>query len=606
MNKIAAMETGEAGEQIADPVLLAIVQKQLDHITHQMGWVMTRTARSPLFSESHDFSCFLGTAAGEVAAQADGLPIHSGAGGFALRAAVNAYGDDMNDGDVFILNDPYAAGGNHLPDWTIIRPVFVDGSLCGFAANRAHQSDIGGGAAGTYNPEATEIFHEGIRLPVLKLVERNHLRKDIWQLLLLNSRLPDLMEGDLGAMLGSVRIGAKRLETLLRGLGADRGSSYLDAVLDYGERRMRRAITSLPDGVWHGEDGSDTDCFREVEVPIKVKLTIEDDSLTFDFTGSSPQIKGFKNSSIANTHSAVYVAVATFFDPSIPRNSGTFRPVRIIAPAGTVVNANPPAPMTMNTVFPAVDIIHACWKALAGTDPQRACAGWGKSVYGISAGRRENGKPFVMYHWHASAGGGAVNGRDGFLQGGNLPTLAGRILPNVEVYERIYPCRIHKHELRRDSAGAGKYRGGPSVDYVAEILVSSEHSIRAEGLRRPSGFGVLGGAYGAKGSMIVEEQGGEARPTPQYAIQRLGPMRVTIEGTAGGGWGDPMQRDPQRVQRDVRDEIVSPEVAREAYGVVLSADRRSVDMAATHALRAASRQKTDLPRNNHSTGSALQ
>lgn len=578
--------SGADDAEALDPVQLAILQKQLDHITHQMGWVMTRTARSPLFSESHDFSCFLGTATGVVAAQADGLPIHSGAGGFALQALLAASGDDMAEGDVFLMNDPYAAGGNHLPDWTMVRPVFVDGLLYGFAANRAHQSDIGGGAAGTYNPQATEIFHEGLRLPVLKLVEQGKLRKDLLQLLLLNSRCPDLMEGDLGAMLGALQIGAEKMGKVLSRLGGASGRAYMDGILDYGERRLRAEIAALPDGVWEAEDGSDTDCFQTVEVPIRVKLTVRGDSMTVDFTGSSPQIKGFKNSSLANTHSAVYVAVAAFFDKSIPRNGGTFRAVEIVAPEGSVVNARPPAPMTMNTVFPAIDIIHACWKALAQVVPARACAGWGKSVYGISSGRHANGRAFVMYHWHASAGGGAVDGRDGFPQSGNLPTLGGRTLPNVEAYERIYPCFIHRHELRRDSAGPGRFRGGPSVDYEAKILVPSEHSVRSEGLNRPSGYGVLGGGYGEKGAMETQEDGGDVRPARQYELVRLAnPMTVRIAGTAGGGWGNPTERDPDLVLRDVRDDVVSAEAARDVYGVVLAGDGRSIDLPLTHARR---------------------
>jgi N-methylhydantoinase B len=220
-----------------DPIRLAVVQKQVDHISHQMGWIMTRTARSPIFSQSHDFTCFVATARGEIIAQADGIPIHSGGGGFALRAVLRDFADDIAEGDVFLLSDPYEAGGNHLPDWTMIRPVFVDGRFCAFTCNRAHQSDIGGGAAGTYNPQATEIFHEGIRLPVLKLVERGRLRRDLMRLLLLNSRCPDLMEGDLSAMFRDrSRIGCDRVAA-----HAD-ANSGVDAGLDVFRRAA--AITA--------------------------------------------------------------------------------------------------------------------------------------------------------------------------------------------------------------------------------------------------------------------------------------------------------------------------------------------------------------------------
>jgi N-methylhydantoinase A/oxoprolinase/acetone carboxylase beta subunit/N-methylhydantoinase B/oxoprolinase/acetone carboxylase alpha subunit len=568
-----------------DPVLLAVVQKQLDHLTYQMGDAMMRSARSPVFSESHDFSCFLATPAGDVVAQADGLPIHSGSGAFAVRGIIKAFSGRIARGDVFLSSDPYVAGGNHLPDWTVVRPVFVGDRLAAFACNRAHQSDIGGGAAGTYNPAATEIFHEGIRLPALKLVDGGVLRDDLFQLLLINCRTPDLLEGDLGAMLGSVKIGAERLAGILANLGPERGKAILAALLDHGERRLRREIAQLPEGSWHGEDSSDTDCFETVEVPIRVKLTIAKSGMTFDFTGSSPQIRGFKNSSLANTCSCVYVATATFFDHTIPRNSGTFRAVEVIAPAGTVVNALPPAPMTMNTVFPAIDIIHACWKALAQVDRERACAGAGKSVFGVSSGTRPDGRTFVMYHWHSLAGGGALKGRDGFPQSGHLPSLGGLTLPNVEAYERIYPCRIYRQELRRDSAGAGEYRGGASVDYEAELFVPTQHAVRNEGLNRPTGYGINGGLPGAKGSMIVQEEGREPVPAPQYGITRLAPFRVTIEGPAGGGWGDPRRRDPERVLRDVRDGVVSPAVARETYRVGVTAGSDAVDQAETARLR---------------------
>ncbi len=571
-----------------DPIRLAVLQKQVDHLSHQMGWIMTRTARSPIFSQSHDFTCFVATASGEVIAQADGIPIHSGGGGFALKAVLRDFGGDIHDGDVFLLSDPYEAGGNHLPDWTMIRPVFVRERLCGFVCNRAHQSDIGGGAAGTYNPQATEIFHEGIRLPVLKLVEAGRTRADLMRLLLLNSRCPDLMEGDLSAMLGSTRIGGERLAALLTDTGLESGLRYFDALLAHGEARMRAEIRRLPPGVYHGEDGSDTDCFDTVDVPVRVTLTVRDDELVFDFTGSSPQIRGFKNSSLANTYSAVYVAVSTFFDHTLPRNDGLFRPITIIAPAGTVVNALPPAPMTMNTVYPATDIIGACWKALAGAVPERACAGWGKACYGVSTGTDPRGRVFVMYHWHGSSGGGAVRGRDGFGCIGLMISLGGLTLPNAEGYELSYPVRILRQELRTDSAGAGEYRGGPGVDYVCEMLTASTHAVRAEGAGRPTGFGVNGGAAGAGGSMRVREAGGEEQSPPKYGIQHLRPATIRIASSAGGGWGDPKARPAGRVLDDVLDGLVSPQAARETYGVALTPDGRQVDEAATGVLRGAS------------------
>jgi N-methylhydantoinase B len=578
------MSTEEAGHAMTveektefDPVLVAILQRQLDHISLQMGTIMTRTARSPIFSQSHDFSCFLSNADGETIAQADGLPIHSGSGGFAVRALLRDFAGRIEPDDVFILSDPYAAGGNHLPDWTLIRPVFLDDVLVGFCSNRAHQSDIGGGAAGTYNARATEIFHEGIRLPVLKLIDRGQLRDDLWRMLLLNSRCPDLLEGDLGAMIGSTKIGAQRLAEVIRQLGVSKGRAYLNAILDYGDRSMRKAISELPDGVYSGSDFSDTDCFNLVDIETRVTLTIRGDEMTIDFTGTSPQIRGFKNSGIANTHSAVYCALSAFLDSSIPKNEGTYRPIKIIAPEGTVVNALPPAPMTMNTVFPAIDIMNACWGALAQVDPERACAGWGKSVFGISSGHKPTGEVFVLYHWHGSSGGGAVKGRDGFPTSSHQMTLGGMFIPNVETYEQSYPMRVHRYEIRSDTGGAGEFRGGPGVDYEVDVLVGGEHLLRCEGSRKPSGAGVNGGHWGAKGSIAAYDlKSGELLPCPVYGVEEVDPFHLVIEASAGGGWGNPHDRDPNAVLRDVRDGLVSRKSALEIYGVEVSPDGKSI------------------------------
>ena len=218
-----------------DPIQIALVQARLDHLCQQMGWVMTRTARSPIFSQSHDFSCFATNRDGVLVSTADGIPIHTGGGGFAVRAILDSFGSELADGDVFLLNDPYTAGGNHLPDWVVARPVFHGEELVAFCCNRAHQSDIGGGAAGTYNPEAYEIFQEGIRLPVMRLVQAGELRDDLWKLLMLNTRTPELLDGDLRAMLGSTRIGAERVSDLVDDLGIAQGLAAFDAVCAHAE-----------------------------------------------------------------------------------------------------------------------------------------------------------------------------------------------------------------------------------------------------------------------------------------------------------------------------------------------------------------------------------
>jgi N-methylhydantoinase B len=556
-----------------------------------MGWVMTRTARSPIFSQAHDFSCFLTSPAGALVSQADGIPIHTGGGGFAVRALLKAFDGEIDEGDVFLLNDPYAAGGNHLPDWVIARPVFAEERLVAFACNRAHQSDIGGGAAGTYNPEATEIFHEGLRLPVMKLEEKGKPRRDLWDLLKLNCRTPDLLDGDLRAMLGSTRIGAERVAALAEELGVEDALACFDGILDYAETRFRAAVAALPDGIYKGEDRTDNDCFEAVDVFTRVTITVSGEEMTLDFAGTDPQIRGFKNSSLANTYSSVYTALCSFFDADMPRNEGSFRPVTIVAPEGTIVNARPPAPLTMCTVFPAHDIIHACWKALAQADPHRASAGWARNIFGVTSGTAEGAEePFVLYHNNLAAGGGAVEGRDGFNQIGHLCTLGGLTVPNLEVYEQIYPVRYLRHEFRCDSGGAGEYRGGTGVDYAVEVTVPGRYSFRGEGLASPSGYGIKGGGWGAKGEMtLYPGDGGDPVSPPQFGLMSLPALRYEASSPGGGGWGDPLKRSPTSVLRDLRDGVIGRRAAEEVYGVVLSADGLNVDEAATAERRAALR-----------------
>ncbi len=584
------------GAATLDPIILALMQNRLDQITEHMGWVMTRTARSTIFSQSHDFSCFITTPDGTLVANADGIPIHTGGGGFAVRALLNRFAGRIAPDDVFLLSDPYVAGGNHLPDWVIARPVFmdVDGltddgeplepELVGFCCNRAHQNDIGGGLAGTYNPEATEIWQEGIRLPVLKLIEAGVVREDLWELLLINCRTPELLDGDLLAMIGSTRIGGERVQSLVAELGHAEYLRYLAGVLEHADRRMRTAVRGLPDGVYLGEDHSDNDCFVETDIAVRVAVTIEGDEMRVDFTGTDPQIEGFKNSSVANTYSSVYLAISSFFDTSIPRNEGTYRGVTIVAPEGTIVNALPPAPMTMNTVYVAHEIVIAVWQALAQADPDRACAAWSKTMHGHVAGKRDDGTTWVMYHWHAMGTPGATAERDGFAQMGHLISLGGLDIPNLEFHEQMFPVRYITHEQRCDNAGPGLRRGGTGVRYVADVLEAATWSFRAEGLGSVSGHGVRNGGDGGVGLETIAPVDAEEFVPPKYGVTRLGPARMTAETPGGGGWGDPLERDPALVVRDVRDGVVSVDGARRDYGVVLSG-AGTLDTEGTTALR---------------------
>ena len=410
-----------------DPVTLALVQSRLDHISHQMGWVMTRTARSPIFSQSHDFSCLIADAHGTLISQADGIPIHTGGGGFAVRAVLRDFAGSIAPEDVFLLNDPYTAGGNHLPDWVIARPVFVASKLVAFACNRAHQADIGGGAAGTYNSAATEIFHEGIRLPVLKLIEGGNTRADLWRLPMLNTRLPEALDGDLHAMIGSTRDRRRAAGAAGRGAGARRAGDFFEAVLDHADRRFRSCIDRLAKGIWRAEEAVDNDCFEPIDGRIAVTLTVADSRL-WSISPAPRRSQGFKNSSIANSTSAVFMALASFFEPDLPRNEGTFRSVEIACPRAPWSRAHAGADDHEHRVRGARD--HPCH--VEGARPGAARSRVGRLVEGRARG---DGGP--ARGWRAlrdvpvgrCAGGGGVEGRDGFHLIGHLITLGGLTLP---------------------------------------------------------------------------------------------------------------------------------------------------------------------------------
>jgi len=568
-----------------DLILMALTQNRLDHICRHMGWVMSQTALSPIFSQAHDFSCYITSRDGQIVSQADGLPAHAAGGGFAIRALLKAFGDDIHEGDAFLMNDPYAAGGNHLPDWVMASPVFVGGKLVAFACDRAHQSDIGGGSAGTYNAEATDIFQEGLRLPPVRVVDKGEYRRDLWQLILLNTRTPELLDGDLQAMIGATRVGGERIVALAQELGPETTAAIFDAVLDHADARFRQVIAALPDGVYVGEEHTDTDCFSTGKFNIHVTITIAGDNLTIDYTGTDKQMRGFKNSPVANTHSLTYVGLASFLGGDFPINEGTFRSATLILPKGSLVNPDAPAPQTMSTVYMGHEIVHAVWKALAKADPGRACAGWAKNAHGSSTGTNAAGEAYVLYHWNGLAAAGAVAERDGFHQIGLLGALGGLTIPNVEAYERLFPMRILRQEIRTDSAGAGERRGGAGVHYEAEVDGDVIHNFRNESTTYAA-FGMNGGGDGAVAEVLIESDGKLMNDLPRYGIRPLKNPKFVVHSSGGGGWGDPHRRDPSLVVRDVKDGIVSVFAARDLYGVAVDSSG-ILDTAATSRLRAA-------------------
>ena len=347
-----------------DPITVSVVQHRLRAIVEEMGEAMLRTAYSQILNSSRDFSTALCDPAGRLIAQAEHVPIHVGALPFAARAVTEFFKGTIKPGDVYLLNDPYW-GGNHLPDLTAFVPVFDGDKHVFWSINRSHQSDIGGATHGAYNASATEIWHEGLRVPPLKLYDQGVRREDVYEMIVLNVRHPRDFRGDLAAMIGSARIGERRLTKLMAEFGSETAHNAIEAVLDGAERQVRAVISAWKDGVYTGEAFLDDDGHKYKDIPIRARVTKSGSNLEIDLTDSHPQVIGFINSSFANTQSAVVVALAYLIDPDTPKNDGAFRPITVKLKEGTIVWPRPGAPVTLCTNHCGQEVMEAIIRALA-------------------------------------------------------------------------------------------------------------------------------------------------------------------------------------------------------------------------------------------------
>src|SRR5204863_3631547 len=397
-----------------DPVTVSVVQHRLLAIVEEMGEAMLRTSYSQILNSSRDFSTAICDLDGRLIAQAEHVPIHVGALPFAARAVTEFFGNDIHRGDVFLLNDPYH-GGNHLPDLTAFVPVFDGTQPRLWSINRAHQSDIGGATHGAYNAAATDIWQEGIRITPLKLYDRGELRRDVLEMIATNVRHPRDFRGDLAAMIGSAHVGERRFLALAGEFGWPTTLAAIEAVLDGAERQTRSVIAGWRDGVYRGEALLDDDGRGNDDIHIRATVTKTGSDLKIDLSDSHDEVQSFINSSYPNTYSAVVVALSFLIDPETPKNDGTFRPIELIARPGSVVWANPGAPLTLCTSHCGQEIIEAIVKALAPACPERAMAGWGRRFRIAIQGRDpRNNRSFLWHFFQGRPGGGASVAGDGW------------------------------------------------------------------------------------------------------------------------------------------------------------------------------------------------
>ncbi len=543
---------------MTDPITIAVLQNRLNAIAEEMGEAMLRTAYSQILNSSRDFSIALIDARCRLIAQADHIPVHVGAMPWAAKA-LSARFPKPTAGDVYLLNDPYR-GGSHLPDLTVFVPVFAGPVLMFWSVVRAHHSDIGGATHGAYNPAATEIWHEGLRLPPMRLTENGVLREDLLEMLALNVRHPRDFRGDLAAQIGAARLGEQRLASVIGDFGTDTLLASVEAMLDAAERYARQIILEWADGDYRGEAVLDDDGFDASNIVIRAHVTKLGSNVTVDLTESDPQVTGFVNSSHANTQSAVAMAFAFLLDPDIAKNEGAFRPLTVKLREGTIVWAREGAPVTMCTSHCSNEIIEAIIVALSQACPERAMGGWGRRLrIALNGTDPRTGKRFIWHMFQARPGGGGSAAGDGYSTIGEWHSAGGIKFGSIEVAETRFPLVFETHEYRPGSAGAGQYRGGNGGDMRLRV--------EAEGITHANtaGEGIVHGARGIGGG----ENGAPHDYTllaPNEAPRKLKSKQINVPvpsgsvlhvlSGGGGGWGDPSARDPAAHQSDVAEGLV--------------------------------------------------
>ncbi len=563
VNLKAAPDSAEASgsdqSDYDDPITLAVVEHRLESIAQEMTEAMLRTAMSQILNSSRDFSTAILDNECQLVAQGEGIPVHISALPVAGAAVRDYFGDDIHDGDLFILNDPYF-GGSHLPDITIIRPVFHQGRLLFYGVNRAHHSDVGGGTHGGYNPGANEIFQEGLRIPPLRLYDRGVPRNDLLQMMSANVRMSENFLGDLNAQIGSVMLAAQRIESLLVDYGTERLMAVVDQILAATERQVRQFISSWPDGVYHGESFVDDDGFDSKLVPIRAKVTIDGDSMTIDLSDSSPQVEGFINSAYANTRSLAHAAIMYLAPLDVARNEGSMRPVQIVAPRGLVVNANPPAPVCMSTNHCAEEVVEAVFKALAPAIPSAVSAGFSRRLrYAITGSDPRTGRKFIWHFFLARGGGGASEGIDGWSNVGEINVAGGIRSPSIEVTEERFPFFIERHELRPDSGGVGAWRGGLGAvcDLVYEGVGPALLNTAGDGIVVPP-FGLFGATDGLPHHYTIASNGSERVLGSKEVGVVVNPGdHIICLSSGGGGYGQSEDRDEDASTWDLKNGYVT-------------------------------------------------
>lgn len=534
-----------------DPVTLEIISNALRSITDETFVALMKSAYSTNIKERRDHSTAIMDAKGRLVVQAaQALPIHIASMSGLIACLLDKYGGDVHEGDLFIANDPHTAGGTHLPDINYAMPVFVEGALFGFVANLAHHADVGGMAPGSMAGGMSEIFQEGLRIPVVRLFRRGELQRDVLDLLLLNVRVPEERRGDHYAQIAACRLGARRLREVVAHYSAGVIRTAFDEIIARTERRLRDAVAGVPDGEYRFEDVLDGDGAGTADVPIRLEVTIAGDRAHFDFAGTSPQVRGNVNVTMNATQAAVCYALKAMLDPEVPNNQGVLAVADIDAAPGTLLNARFPAPVA-SRAHTCQRIIDVVLGAFAQALPGKVIgAANGANTTAVFSGIDPRSGKGYLYLETLGGGMGARAARDG-KDGVQVHITNTSNLP-VEAIEQEYPLRVEEYGLIEDSGGAGRRRGGLGLRRVVRP-VGHDCIFNGVGERfRHRPWGVFGGEPGASGRFLLRDAGGTETKLPdkcgEHRLART--EAVVIETPGAGGYGPPAERDPVLVAAD--------------------------------------------------------
>lgn len=586
-----------------DVVTMQVIRYGLEQVADEMGYTLVRTGRSTIITEIKDISCVVTDAKGHTIAQAHHTPSLLAGFEITMRELVKDYRQqDLAPGDVILTNDPYK-GGQHIMDLYAIAPAFYKGELIGFVGNITHHSDLGGVAAGGVAGGIREIYLEGLRLPFVKVMKRGVEDKEIVGIIANQIRLPERTLGDIRAQISSLMVGTERLARLYTRYGKNTMQRACRDLLDYSERRMRRGLMALPDATVEGEDFIDDDGINNRPIRIKVKIAIKGDCAIVDLTDCDPQAEGNTNSTIANTHAAVYYVMIAVVDPHAPPNSGCYRPIKVVTKPGTIAHPLPPGAVAARTNA-SQKIVEAMFAALSKIVPDRVTAGSHGQITTCGFGGMDpnSGKPFIFTDIQGGGNGARPkqDGADG--QDSHLPRFMNT---PAEAAELRFPVRIERYEFIPDSGGAGTTRGSLGLRRDIRILADRASFARYADRHKFAPQGLFGGLAGRKGALILNPGTPGERLLKSKGLDTLvaGDL-VRIELPGAGGYGDPRRRAFEAIDRDLQDGKVSPEGAEHDYTVVIDRVRLAVDRAATERLRARHVARPNGTHDHHVLGSS--